>query len=185
MKKQCLFIHSAGPQGPHEGSDDFITFLQKAVGTDYDLLCPKMPDPGQPNYAAWRNEVARAIATVPEDAVLMGHSLGGSVLLKYLAEEAVDKRFAALFIVASPYWGGDSDWSYSEFTLPEDFAAKLPPIGQIFIYHSRDDEVVPERHAALYAEKLPQAILRELDHSGHAFTQGAPELVTDLESLVK
>jgi predicted alpha/beta hydrolase family esterase len=133
MKKQCLFIHSAGSQGPHEGSDDFIAFLQKAIGSDYDLHCPKMPDPDKPSYARWRIEVAQAIAALPQEAVLMGHSLGGSVLLKYLSEEAVTKRFAALFIVASPYWGGDDDWRYPEYVLQEDFAAKLPPIGQIFI----------------------------------------------------
>ncbi len=107
----------------------------------------------QPSYASWRSEVAQAIATLPQDAVLIGHSLGGSVLLKYLSEEAIEGRFAALFIVASPYWCGDDNWRYSEYLLQEDFAAKLPPIGQIFIYHSQDDEVVPQTHVALYAER--------------------------------
>jgi predicted alpha/beta hydrolase family esterase len=144
-----------------------------------------MPDPSHPSYASWRSEVAQAIATLPEDAVLIGHSLGGSVLLKYLSEETVDKQFAALFIVASPYWGGDDDWQYPEYLLQEDFASKLPPIGQIYIYHSRDDEVVPQTHVALYAEKLPQAIVRELDNCGHVFKHGTPQMVTDLENLVK
>jgi hypothetical protein len=42
MKKQILFIHSAGAQGPHEGSGDLVTFLQNALGPEYEVLYPQM-----------------------------------------------------------------------------------------------------------------------------------------------
>jgi uncharacterized protein len=51
--------------------------------------------------------------------------------------------------------------------LREDFAAKLPRGTPVFLYHGRDDEIVPFAHLALYAEKLPQAAVRELDGHGH------------------
>ena len=39
--------------------------------------------------------------------------------------------------------------------------AKLAEDLPVFFYHSRDDEVVPIAHLALYAERLPQATMRE------------------------
>ena len=64
--------------------------------------------------------------------------------------------------------------------LPQDFAAMLPAIPRIFLYHSRDDEVVPFAHLALYAAKLPQATIREFDGRGHQFGNDLAEVVEDI-----
>jgi uncharacterized protein len=181
-KKQVLFIHSGGDQGPHEGSNDLVTYLQHTLGTGYDVLYPKMPHPENPEYIHWRMQLAIELAGVEDAPILVGHSLGGSVLLKYLSEERCEKPIAALFIVASPYWG-KKNWRVDEYKLKEDFAARLPPIPRIFLYHSRNDEVVPFGHLVLYAGKLPNATVREFESHGHLFSKGLPELVEDIKSL--
>lgn len=183
MTKQILFIHSAGAQGPHEGSSDFVAFLQSALGADYELRSPLMPHPDAPDYAPWKAKLGEELAGLNDGAILIGHSLGGSVLLKYLSEEKFDKAIAGIFIVASPYWGADKNWPDNPFILQDDFASKLPQATRIFIYRSRDDEVVPLAHLKRYAEKLPQAAVRELDGRGHEFKAGSPEIIEDIRSL--
>jgi predicted alpha/beta hydrolase family esterase len=87
--------------------------------------------------------------------------------------------------MAAPYWGGDDDWQYEGFTLREGFASKLPNGTPIFFYHSRDDDIVPFAHLALYAEKLPQATIREIDHRGHQFKNDLFEVVEDIKSCLE
>ncbi len=64
--------------------------------------------------------------------------------------------------------------------LPQDFATKLPAIPRIFLFHSRDDEVVPFAHLALYAAKLPQATIRITDGRGHQFGNDLAGVAEDI-----
>ncbi|WP_101295979.1 alpha/beta fold hydrolase [Halegenticoccus soli] len=182
MKKQILFVHSAGAQGPHDGSGDLVAYLRNSLEAGYDVLYPKMPGLEDPEYQTWKTGFAREFSSVEDEVILVGHSLGGSVLLKYLSEETVDQPITGLFLVATPFWGGDEDW-HGEFVLREDFASKLPRIPQISFYYSGDDEVVPPEHGALYREALPQATIRQLDGYGHVFQDGLPELTEDIVNL--
>lgn len=181
MKKQVLFIHSGGAQGLKQGSNYLISYLRAMLGDDYQVLSPEMPEPEHPEYLPWKAELSKDLARLQNDAILVGHSLGGSVLLKYLSEEQVSKPIAGLFIVAAPYWGMD-DWQVDEYRLEEDFQNHLPFLDHLFFYHSRNDEVVPFSHLATYAGKLPQATVRETQGQ-HLFSTGLPELVADIKAL--
>ncbi|MCS1351498.1 alpha/beta hydrolase [Mechercharimyces sp. CAU 1602] len=183
MRKQVLFIHSAGSQNLHQGSSDLKAYLQKAFSDEYILLDPDMPDPENPKYTLWKDQLDKVFASLDSGVILIGHSLGGSVLLKYLSEEVCTQTVAGLFMIAAPYWGEDNDWLAEEYTLSEDFALKLPPISQIFLYHSCYDEIVPPVHLEHYMRKLPQANIRMLDGSEHAFSDGVPELIDDIKEL--
>ena len=64
-----------------------------------------------PEVGAWKGKIARELATMDGEAILVGHSVGAHMLLKYLSEEEVEKPVAGLFLVAAPYagtWGGSS-----------------------------------------------------------------------------
>ncbi|MDB5049119.1 MAG: serine hydrolase family protein [Fibrobacteres bacterium] len=180
--KRILFLHSAGPQGPHQGSSDFLAHLESGLGAGYRFIHPKIPKPDAPGYAVWKKGLEKALAGLESGSILIGHSLGGSVLLKFLSEEKYEKPIAGLFLVAVPFWGKDN-WQADEFLLKNDFAASLPPIGKIFLYHSRDDDGVPFSHLGHYAKKLPQATVRKLEGRGHVYREGLPELVEDIKSL--
>lgn len=117
------------------------------------------------------------------EVVLIGHSLGGAVLLKYFSEQPCPLRIAGLFLVAAPFWGLDPDWHRPDFTLAPDFAAQLPPLPRVCIYHSDGDDIVPRAHAQHYAAKLPQATVRWLPGHDHLFHAGLPALVHDLKTL--
>ena len=181
MRKRVLFIHGGG-DGAYEEDRKLAASLQDVLGDAYDVLCPKMPDEDRPAYEAWKGRIAKELEALEGEVILVGHSLGGSILLKYLSEEEVEKPPAGVFLVATPYWGVE-DWEVGEYALREDFASKLPKETTVFLYHSRDDEVVPFAHAALYAEKLPRAAVREFDGRGHQFDDDLSEVARDIGRL--
>ena len=178
MRSGVLFVHGGG-EGAYEEDRKLVASLQHALGTGYDVLSPKMPEEDRPVYQAWKERIANELVTLEGEVILVGHSLGGSVLLKYLSEE-VEKPVAGLFLVATPYWCVE-DWEVDEYALREDFASKIPRGMPVFLYHSRDDEVVPFAHAALYAEKLPRATVREFDGRGHQFGDDLSEVARDIK----
>lgn len=182
MKTEILFIHSAGPQGHLEGSDFLITYIRKMLGENYAIKTPQMPDPENPHYDLWKEKLESELSTLHKGAILIGHSLGGSVLLKYLSEAGFDKSISGLFLIAVPYWGV-SGWKVAEFELQKDFASRLPFLPHVFIYHSKDDEVVSSSHINYYSRQLPEAITCEVNHCGHLFSKGLPELITDIKKL--
>ena len=181
MRKRVLFMHGGG-EGAYEEDKKLAASLQDALGVAYDVRCPKMPDEDRPVYEAWKERITKELDAPGGEVILVGHSLGASVLLKYLSEEEVEKLVAGLLLVAAPYWGVE-DWEVGEYALQEDFASKIPKEMTVFLYHSRDDEVVPFAHVALYAEKLPRATVREFEGCGHQFDDDLSEVARDIGRL--
>ncbi|MDQ3602448.1 MAG: alpha/beta fold hydrolase [Actinomycetota bacterium] len=181
MKKQVLFIHGGG-EGAHEEDKKQAASLQDVLGAVYDVQCPKLPNEDSPEYEAWKDRIVMELSALDGEVILVGHSLGASILLKYLSEEKVEKPVAGIFLVAPPYWGAE-DWEVSEYALQKDFASKLPEGLPVFFYHSRDDEWVPFAHLALYTEKFPRATIREFDDRGHQFDDDLSDVARDIERL--
>jgi uncharacterized protein len=181
MRRRVLFIHGGG-DGAYEEDKSLAASLQDALGAAYDVRCPKMPDEDRPVYEAWKARIAEELDALEGAVILVGHSLGGSILLKYLSEEEEEKPIAGLFLVATPYWGIE-EWEVGEYALREDFASRISKEIAVFLYHSRDDEVVPFAHAALYAQKLPLATVRVFDGRGHQFDDDLSEVAQDIGRL--
>jgi predicted alpha/beta hydrolase family esterase len=180
MKKQVLFIHGGGGEDAYEEDGILAASLQNGLGAAYEVRYPKMPLEESAEYADWKAQIATELSTLDDEVILVAHSVGGSILLKYLTEEQVEKPIAGLFLLATPYFGGDQNWNYTGMNLPQNFAAMLPAIPRICLYHSRDDEVVPFAHLALYAAKLLQATIREFDGRGHQFGNDLAEVAEDI-----
>ena len=181
MKKQVLFIQGAG-EGAYEEDGKLADSLQDALGVEYHVLFPKMPNEESPEDDAWIAQIAKELASFDGQVILVGHSAGGAVLLKYLLKENISKPIAGIFLISIPYWGPEDEQG-DEYTLHEGFASQLPMGVPIFLYHSRDDEWVPFAHLAMYAEKLPQAIIREFDGRGHQFNSDLSDVAADITSL--
>jgi predicted alpha/beta hydrolase family esterase len=182
MKKEIFFVHSAGPQNEGFGSNNFVKHLSGSLGDGYRVYHPLMPDTGNPRYIAWKMALQSALPVGGNRAALIGHSLGGSVIVKYLAEGLCQLPIAGLFLVGAPYWGLRG-WSIDEFKLQRDFQSKLPVIDNVFIYHSRNDKWVPYSHSRAYAKALPGSVLRSIDGNDHEFSEGLPVLVKDIQHL--
>jgi predicted alpha/beta hydrolase family esterase len=182
MNRAVVIIHGAGGFDLERGSGALASHLGRALAAKYDVRCPQLPAPENPRYQRWKAAVDEVLQAAGDGAYLVGHSVGGSVLLKYLSEEGAGLRPGGLFLVAAPYWGGE-DWDAAEFTLRAGYAERLPPELPVFLYHSVDDKVVPAAHAAQYAQEIRGACARLLDGQGHWFHAGLPELIADVEGL--
>ncbi|HEU4326771.1 MAG TPA: alpha/beta fold hydrolase [Roseiflexaceae bacterium] len=179
MKKHVLFIHGAG-EGAFEEDGLLVASLQSALGVTYEVHYPTMPEDDSATYADWTAPIERELATLNDEVILVGHSVGASVLVKYFSEQQRDTPISSLFLLATPYWGADEFWTWDEARLPENVAGALASIPRIFLYHSRDDDVVPFAHLALYAAKLPQATIREFNGRGHQFGNDLTEVAEDI-----
>ena len=176
-----LFIQGAGSMHEPEGSGRLAAYLASELGADYRLVAPEMPDADNPHYQPWRDRIEQELEAIDGKVILIGHSFGGSVLLKYLAEGSYRKPVQGLFLVSVPDWG-PSGWAYDEFAVPNDVGSRLP-VSSIFMYHSRDEREVPFAHLAHYQDHLPTVTARPIDGTEHSFVEGLPTLVDDIKSL--
>lgn len=119
-----LFIHSAGPQGPGEGSDALVKGMRAALPPDLTLIAPLMPKPDAPAAEPWLAALKAAVEAIEGDFVLVGHSLGGSTILQALARFGIPEGLLGVVTLAAPFWSAE-DWSVEEFALPKDAGTKL------------------------------------------------------------
>jgi uncharacterized protein len=174
MTKTVLFIQGAGAYAEDK---KLANNLSQALGTGYRVHYPAMPNEDRPDYAEWQAQVNQALNSLEGEIILVGHSLGGSMLLNYLVEEQSQKRFSGLVVLATPFWKMD------EYALPENFAAELPKELPLFFYHNEDDAIVRIEHLARYAEKLPTATIRRFATGGHQFDNDLAAVAEDIKSL--
>src|SRR5256885_17048948 len=83
MKRPVLFIHGGGT-GAYAADCLLADSLQRALGHSYNVHCPQMPDEENSPYPAWKAEIDSRLASLQGSVAFVGHSVGGSVLLKYL-----------------------------------------------------------------------------------------------------
>lgn len=167
-----LFLHSSGPQGPGGGSEPLVRRLREELGPDYEIVFPVMPGTAdEPHYEPWRDRLASELEGLEGKVIVFGHSLGGSVALKYCAQRGFDERVAGLVLLATPLWGTEEDWEL-EWALPEGWPEEGGSLPTTFLFHSRDDEVVPFAHLDRYAKRLPAAEVHPLDGYGHLYQRG-------------
>jgi predicted alpha/beta hydrolase family esterase len=183
MPDRLLVVHSAGPQGPGEGSEPFVRRLRNELGPEYEVLFPVMPGTEEePHYEPWRDRLSSELDALEGKVILFGHSLGGSVALKYGAEVGFDENVAGLVTAAAPYWG-TSDWE-EEWALPDGWPAEGPRLPPAILFHSRDDEESPFSSLERYAERLPEARTHALEGNGHLYDRGdLSEIVAAIRSL--
>jgi predicted alpha/beta hydrolase family esterase len=178
-----LFVHSSGPQGPGEGSEPFVRRLREELGGEFEIVFPVMPGTEQdPHYGPWRDRLSAELEGLEGKVIVFGHSLGGSVALKYGGELGFDENVAGLVTAAAPYWG-TSDWE-KEWALPEDWPAEGARFPPTVLFHSRDDEESPFSSLERFAERLPEARTQALNGNGHLYDRGdLSEIVAAIRSL--
>ena len=184
MTQHVLFIQGAG-SGAYDEDKLLAESLRAHLGPHIKVRYPEMPNEDDAHYAQWRQQIELELASTPGRIVVAGHSVGASVLMKWLSERQDDQPIAGAFLAACPYWGGDG-WryeGYEELELQPEFAARLPAAMPIYLYHCRDDEVVPFGHLALWARDIPQAVVRVCDEGGHQFNNDMSGVAKDIAGL--
>lgn len=157
--------------------------LGEALGPTFEVLAPRMPNNLNARFAEWKIWFEKIIPHLSEEVTLVGHSLGGLFLAKYLAENAFPKKIVATFLVAAVYDDASDTGSLADFTIPASLEWLAKQGGQIFLYHSQDDPLVPWSDFEKYRAALPQATARTFSDRQHFSQAQLPELVADIRSL--
>ncbi|MDJ1501796.1 alpha/beta fold hydrolase [Xanthocytophaga agilis] len=181
MKKHVLFIQGGGGEEDYTADAKLVASLQEVLGETYLVHYPFLPEEPEPDFGR-KKQIDREISLLNGPIILVGHSLGASMLLKYLSESQIRKKIAGLFVISTPFWSGDEDWKQG-LKLNQDFADKLPKNLPVFLYHSQDDEVVPFDNLEFYTQNLPQAIVRKLLKGGHQLNNDLSIVAKDILSL--
>lgn len=159
MKKQVVIIH---------GGDTFDTYkeylaylksvrldfiqpkkrgwkdtLGEKLGRRFDVVAPKMPSKLNAKYLEWKIWFERFVPYLKDGVVLIGHSLGGVFLVKYLSENKFKKKIKATFLIAVPYDDKNSKNSLASFKLLQKLSGFEKQAGEIHLFYSQNDPYVP------------------------------------------
>jgi predicted alpha/beta hydrolase family esterase len=179
---QVLFLQGAGT-GAYDEDAKLAANLRERLGPGYDVRYPRMPDEDAPDYRPWARTIEKEVAAMGDGAVLVGHSLGASLLAKWLIERKSNQSFAGIFLIAGPFWGGDKNWQWQDAELPKDAGMRFPTQTPVYLYHGEEDEIVPFAHLGLYAALMPQAVARSLKGRNHQLNDDLSEVASDIKEL--
>jgi uncharacterized protein len=80
MTRPILFIQGGG-NGGYEADKALVSSLQQNLGKEYDIHYPELQsDESAPDFG-WIQQIDQKILETQGDAIVVGHSLGASLLL--------------------------------------------------------------------------------------------------------
>lgn len=176
---ELLFIQGAG-EGAHMADASLAASLAGQLGPEYRLRYPRMPREEDPAYSAWASAFSKELAVAAPPLVMVGHSLGASFVLRYLALNEVEPKPLGVFLAAAPFIG-DQGWQ-GDFELPAQAGTKLRQL-KLFFFQGTADEVVPAAHLRLYEKTFPCAQLQSLPDRNHQLDDDMTELAAAIRSM--
>jgi len=133
--KQLVHIHGGGAWPTYEDAfkylEDYIIddplFPQKKdrwkdkysdfLSDDWQIIRPEMPNKRNVKYKEWEIWFNKYVPFFKDDVVLVGHSLGGAFLVKYLSENDLPVKIKQLHLVAAVYEGDSGAWTSLKYKM--------------------------------------------------------------------
>ena len=162
-------------------------YLDKKLGKDFEIIRLRMPLAEDAKYEDWKINFERYFQFFRSNIVLIGTSLGGIFLAKYLSENKFPKKILATYLVCPPF---DNTLSGEDlaggFRLKSDLSLLEKSSKNLTLLFSEDDDVVPVAHAEKYRRKLSKAefVIFE-SKKGHFKISEFPEIVKMVKNNVK
>lgn len=156
--------------------------LREELKNEFEVVMMEMPNKMNAHYAEWKIWFDKIVPHLRDNIVLLGHSLGGIFLAKYLNDNNFPRKISAIFLVAAPY-NDEEHESLGDFNLPKDITKISSLTEKIYLYQSEDDPIVPVSEVHKYQTAFPHAIVRLFKDKGHFHKlEQFPEIVQDLKS---
>lgn len=154
---------------------DWKSSLEEMLDGRYEFFAPRMPNAQNAHFTAWSIWFERMFPFLRDDLTLVGHSLGGIFLVKFLAEKVMPVRVNKLILVAAPFC---QTQDIGDFTLSgHDVTQVQDQCKQICLFHSQDDQVVSIEEMRRYESLFPQAKTYIFSDRGHFNQQTFPEII--------
>jgi predicted alpha/beta hydrolase family esterase len=154
-------------------------YLKEELKDTCKIIRPRMPLQDNAKYEEWKIHFERHFEYLNDEVILMGSSLGGVFLSKYLSENIFPKKLISVYLICPPFdntlIGEDL---VGGFELGDDLSLILENCKNTTLMFSKDDDCVPVYHAEKYKEKLPNAnIIIYESKNGHFKIEEFPEIV--------
>lgn len=155
--------------------------LALALVSTHELIVPVMPNKQNADYTAWSIWFEKIIPYLKDGDILMGHSLGGGFLLRYLTENRLPVQMSQLHLVSPVVVGGESA-ALREFSIdPPLWSGFQSSIDDVHVWHSTDDAFVPIAESLVFKEIYPTAELHTFTDRGHFLVPEFPEIITCIQ----
>ncbi len=164
-----------------------LDYFDKELGRKFEIIRPKMPLSENAKYEEWKIFFERYVSLLGNNVILIGGSLGGIFLAKYLSENKFPKKILSAYLVCPPF----DDTSEAEdlrggFKLKADLSLMEKNCKNLYLMFSDDDPVVPVSHAKKYEKKLKKAkIIIYKNKNGHFKISKFPEIIKMIKHDVK
>ncbi len=188
-KPQVIFIHGGDairdPEklyqllksrsfNPYEQKKKWRDGLIEHIEGDFECHTLSMPNAFWADYEAWKIWFEKMLPYMRDGIILVGHSLGGGFLLRYLGEHTLPVRVAQLHLLAPVVLDlEDCDGFLIDVDTWSGFKTA---IDAVHVWHSTDDTLVPITHSEKLVELCPTAILHRFTNYGHFLMESFPEL---------
>jgi pimeloyl-ACP methyl ester carboxylesterase len=182
VKRQLLFVQGGGAGTHDEWDNKLVDSLRRELGHAYEVRYPRMPAEDDPSYASWKPALERRLETLNDGAILVGHSIGATILLALLAQHTSGPQLGAIVSIAAPFVGSGG-WPSDELQLPADLGARLPRGVPVHFFHGLADDTAPPAHVELYARAVPQASVHRLPARDHQLNDDLKEVAAAISSL--
>jgi len=162
-------------------------YLSKKLGNDFEIIKPGMPLKENAKYEEWKINFEKHFPYLQNNIILIGASLGGIFLAKYLSENKFPKKILAVYLVCPPFDNTLLDEDLvGGFKLKPDLSLVEKNCKNVNLLFSKNDNVVPISHAAKYAKKLKNANIVIFDNiKGHFKIAEFPEIIKMIKASVK
>ena len=182
-KIQVLFIQGGGGSDVHDSWDNkLVASLKKELAAGYTVRYPRMPNEDDPDPMTWKAAIKRELKRANDGVILVGHSIGAAILIDYLADGNLKWQPNGVFLIGTPFIGGRG-WPSDELRPTKELASLLPDEVPFYLYHGRDDEIVPFSHVGMLSKALPHATIRRLDGRNHQLNDNLSEIANDIRRL--
>ncbi len=161
-------------------------YLDKKFARQFQIIRPQMPLKENAVYADWKTHFERYFPFLKNNCVLIGTSLGGIFLAKYLSENTFPKKIKAVFLVCPPFDGSLSVEDLTGgFKLKSNLSLLQKNAKKLFLLFSANDPVVPVSHAKKYQAKLPNATIKIFKNkNGHFKIATFPKIIRMIKNLL-
>jgi pimeloyl-ACP methyl ester carboxylesterase len=181
-----LFIQGAGA-GAHEADRGLADALGLALGADFRVHFPRMPDEGAPDNDVWKQAISTALRRT-RATFLVAHSAGGAIAADLLAQGgdgAAELASLRAIVLLAPPFVGAGGWRLEGFHLDEPVAADASVLPPLHLYFGLADATVPPSHAELYGRLFTAAVIHRLPGCGHQFEGWMAHVARDVRALAR
>lgn len=168
---------------PYKKKKSWRDWIAWALSEDFEVFEPDMPNKQKAEYKAWKIWFEKLFPYLSDEKIiLIGSSLWGLFLTKYLSENNFPKNISQLHLVAPIF---NDEWLIDEYV--GDFTLDVERLNtiedksdKIFFYFSKDDPILPFSQHEQYKKFFLKSDFFIFENRWHFYQPALPELLENI-----